>query len=116
MHAIPPRNQDADAGYGMGLLRCAAARIRCSCTLHARTGQKFRLSHHAEIAQLLARRSRNLSGRKLDPRFLHGMALSRLAWSGARSAMPRTGPRTAGTPHWTPQLGCHGLEVRGGLG
>ena len=68
------------------------------------------------MAQLLARRSRNLSGRELDPHVPHSMALSRLVWSCARSAEPRTGPRTVGTPHWTPQLGCHGHEVLGGLG
>ena len=72
----PPWCQDADAGYGMELLRCAAVRISCSCTLppwSVRTGQKLFLSHQAEIAQLAARRSPS-------PKVVSLILLFRMAW------------------------------------
>ena len=73
----PPWCQDADAGYGTdgtSSLCCCVHQLQ----LHAATssvciGQKLILSHQAEIAQLVARRSRN-------PKVVSSILTFRMAW------------------------------------
>ena len=115
----PPWCQDADAGYGMELLRCAAVRISCSCTLppwSVRTGQKLFLSLQAEIAQLAARRSHN-------PMVVSSILTFRMAWRCLVSyALARAvdhcrlGPGPSAFQTDTSRLSRHGHEFLGGLG
>ena len=84
----------------MELLRCAAARISCICTLppwSVLTGQKLFVSHQAEIAQFVARRSHN-------PKVVSSIFTFRVAWrclvsyGRARNGLLLTGPGTVGIP------------------
>ena len=103
--------------YGTSSLCCCVHQLQLhAATSSVRIGQKLILSHQAEIAQLVARRSHN-------PKVVSSILTFRMAWRCLVSyALARAvdhcrlGPGPSAFQTDTSRLSRHGHEFLGGLG